>query len=286
MFKVITSFQKLLRLSGTKVPKFYNIGFQSRCVNTSKMNCEKAIEDLQANPYFEKYAHKIAALENTSQEEFLSRLKANEERKHTKKTDKTTSLPPLAGKPGLPKTSSNITTKPKVLSDVMKTELIEGKQSEEINTIWLEYHKNKDCIAASVPISNYELIKVRSELYPLFLLPLPREQGYEFILCQFSGNEVHFTPLISYQTHKENAPECLTIVYYPDLKETKGIVLMRGEYNKEVLTAMEAQCLANELQLYYGEENEKRTRLLETFTNCPDDFRHMDLIANLESLSL
>lgn len=33
------------------------------------------------------------------------------------------------------------------------------------------------------------------------------------------------------QVHKENAPECLTMVHYTELAE-KGIILMRGEYDK------------------------------------------------------
>ena len=39
------------------------------------------------------------------------------------------------------------------------------------------------------------------------------------------------------QAHKENAPECLTMTHYIDLKE-KGLVLMRGEYDKDMLVSM------------------------------------------------
>ena len=39
------------------------------------------------------------------------------------------------------------------------------------------------------------------------------------------------------QAHKENAPECLTMTHYTDLSE-KGLVLMRGEYDKDVLVSM------------------------------------------------
>jgi hypothetical protein len=39
------------------------------------------------------------------------------------------------------------------------------------------------------------------------------------------------------QAHQENAPECLTMTHYIDLKE-KGLVLMRGEYNKDVLVSI------------------------------------------------
>lgn len=48
----------------------------------------------------------------------------------------------------------------------------------------------------------------------------------------------------------------------------------------------EAQCLANQLQLYYGQDNAKRLKLLERFTYTPQEFKHMDLIAELECLSL
>lgn len=48
---------------------------------------------------------------------------------------------------------------------------------------------------------------------------------------------------------------------------------------------MEAQCLANQLQLFYGENNEKRNNLMRRFTRSPDEFKHMDLIAEIECLS-
>lgn len=61
---------------------------------------------------------------------------------------------------------------------------------------------------------------------------------------------------------------------------------MRGEYDKDVLDSKEAQCLANELQLYYGQENEKKLKLLNAFTSKPDEFKHTDLISELENLSI
>lgn len=277
-------FSKVFNKSRTISHVLFNV----RCISTSTMNKEKVAEELKSNPYYEKYAKKIADLQQTSPEEFLSRLEAFADKKkkkiHVSKHEGADT--PLAGKPGVAKPSLQAFTKPKVLNDVMKVELIKDKSVEDIKTIWHEYHKTKDVICATVPRDVYSVIKNRAVKYPIFLLPLPRKQGYEFILLQFSENEVHFTPLISYQAHKENAPECLTIVYYVDLQNDKDIVLMRGEFNSDVLNIMEAQCLANELQLYYGEEDEKRTNLLEIFTNHPDSFKHMDLIANLHSLTL
>lgn len=59
----------LLKLGGVK------------CVNhrtfyTSLIAMEKAIEKLQQNPYYDKYADRIAQLQRTSPEEFMNRVKS------------------------------------------------------------------------------------------------------------------------------------------------------------------------------------------------------------------
>lgn len=167
----------------------------------------------------------------------------------------------------------------------MKVELIADKTAEEIKSIWTEYHKQKSCISAAMSVEQYKKMRERGELHPTFLLPLPRDNGYEFIVTQFHEDEVHMTPLLWYQTHKENAPECLTLYHFTELSD-KDLVLMRGEYDANSINAVEAQCLANELQLYYALDDTKRLNLLERFTHRPDEFKHMDLVAQLEYISL
>uniref|UniRef100_A0A1B6CZN3 ATP synthase mitochondrial F1 complex assembly factor 1 n=1 Tax=Clastoptera arizonana TaxID=38151 RepID=A0A1B6CZN3_9HEMI len=276
---------RCVNLKISRIASSPNLVKYQRNIVTSVMNVSKVEEDLKTNPYFEKYAGKIAKLQKTSPEEYLSRLETMVEG-NNKSMKNTASKETLSIKPGEPKSTTSFNfTKTKSLDDILKVNLILDKCIKDIAEIWTNYHKDKSAISAIIPVDKYDLIMKRSKLYPIFLLPLPRNQGYEFIVCQFSANEVHFTPLISYQTHKENSPECLTIVYFPDLRDKKNIIFMKGEYNKDIINGMEAQCLANELQLYYGEENEKRTNLLQRFTNNSDDFKHMDLIANLETLS-
>lgn len=171
------------------------------------------------------------------------------------------------------------------LNNIMKVDMIKDKTKEEIIEIWKEYHKQKDCICGTMTPEQYDMMFERGKQYPTFLLPLPREHGYEFIMCQFYGSEIHMTPLLWYQTHKENAPECLTMIHYTELRD-KGIILMQGEFDTKLLQVHEAQCLANELQLYYCNDNEHRLQLLEMFTHNPNEFKHMDLIAQLETISL
>merc|ERR1719154_909786 len=110
------------------------------------------------------------------------------------------------------------------------------------------------------------------------------DMGYEFVVVQFAGHEAHFSTLINYQAHKENAPECLSMVHYTDIAEEKGIVLMVGEYDKDVLNIGEARSLVVQAIQYYGvaQGEEKKLGHLQRFTYKTEEFNHLDLILELE----
>lgn len=56
--------------------------FQRNIRMSAKLRAEEAIEELKKkNPYYEKYASKIAALQQTSPEEFLNRLETVDPKK-------------------------------------------------------------------------------------------------------------------------------------------------------------------------------------------------------------
>lgn len=255
-----------------------------RYIMTSRARLDKVLEELQKNPYYDKYAGKIAKLQQTSPEEFLQRVEQQENARDKKvKKKQAAKLYQTEAKPILePDTQAQEAR----LSNIMKVDMIKDKTKEEIIEIWKEYHKQKDCICGTMTPEQYDTMFARGKQYSTFLLPLPKERGYEFVMCQFYGSEVHMTPLLWYQAHKENAPECLTMIHYTELRDDKGIILMRGEFDTKLLQVHEAQCLANELQLYYCNDNKHRLQLLETFTHKPNEFKHMDLIAQLETISL
>lgn len=72
-----------IRLSQLIHTKHVCVGTKSsnkRFIMTSRARVQKALEDVQKNPYFNKYAEKIAKLQKTSPEEFLRRV-GNEETK-------------------------------------------------------------------------------------------------------------------------------------------------------------------------------------------------------------
>lgn len=169
---------------------------------SANLRAEEALENLKKkNPYYEKYSSKLTALQQTSPEEFLNRIE-NIEKKHkppgaTKKERNYSEL--LNPKPSI-KAPISGEVPFKKLDDIMKLDLLQDKTADEIKNIWLEYHKHKDnVLVAAIPTETYNLLTERSKEYPIFILPLPRSQGFEFFLLQFASNSVHFTPLLCYQ---------------------------------------------------------------------------------------
>lgn len=107
----------------------------------------------------------------------------------------------LSPKPSLSGTSS-AEVPFKKLNDIMKVDMLQDKTADEIKEIWLQYHKQKDTLVATISVETFNLLTERSKEYPLFILPLPRSQGFEFFLLQFAENTIHFTPLLCYQVRK------------------------------------------------------------------------------------
>jgi ATP synthase mitochondrial F1 complex assembly factor 1 len=87
----------------------------------------------------------------------------------------------------------------KKLGDIFKIELVKDKSPAEIQSIWQDYHKDKEVISAIIQQEQYLALNKNMKNFPTFLFPLPRSQGYEFIMCQSYGKTVHFTPLLAYQ---------------------------------------------------------------------------------------
>jgi len=246
---------------------------------------KEQLDELQKNEFYAKYADKIAKLKKTSPEEFLARLGTMDEPSKAKKhEEKDFSLPGKAKKNRSVSPPSQ--KKQKKLEDVMKTELLEDLNFDEIGKLWTDHYKNKDAVSAIIPAQTFEQMSERFREFNTFLFPLPRDKGYEMVMVQFSGNEAHFTTLINFQAYKENAPECLSMVHYTEMEESKGIVLMAGEYDKDVLSSSEAQCLANQVEMYYCQPSQEKLDILKKFTSEPTLFQHQILIDQMEHISL
>ncbi|KAG0238410.1 ATP synthase mitochondrial F1 complex assembly factor 1 [Actinomortierella wolfii] len=167
------------------------------------------------------------------------------------------------------------------LDKIVKLDLLQELPADEITKIWVQRHLNMDdTISAVIPSDTYKKMLERSKKYPLFILPLKREEGVEFYLMQFNFHQIMFTSLLEYQTHGENARPYLTITHYPELIDSKNIVLMKGSVadNPRILTVDQAQVLVFGMQQYYVSDDANKLQLLETFHKQPAQFDHQKLI--------
>uniref|UniRef100_A0AAQ4P6B4 ATP synthase mitochondrial F1 complex assembly factor 1 n=1 Tax=Gasterosteus aculeatus aculeatus TaxID=481459 RepID=A0AAQ4P6B4_GASAC len=233
--------------------------------------------ELEENPYFSKYQDKIQKLRSAKPQEFKARVENRHKAKkdvlgHSKQAEfvmlmeqELEQKEKMAASDG----KSGGFTKNKTLDSILDLDMIRDKTGEEI---------------AETPM--YELILSRSKSCQMFLYALPQKEGYEFFLGQWSGHELHFTSLINVQMHGENAPSQLILYHYADLKDQKGVVLMTAELDPKNITVHQAQCLANQVQLFYGTQRKETYQLVETFNQHPSDFKHMLVIAELEQSGL
>ncbi|XP_061488870.1 ATP synthase mitochondrial F1 complex assembly factor 1 isoform X2 [Rhineura floridana] len=160
--------------------------------------------------------------------------------------------------------------------------MMKKRKPEEIKQIWKQYYSGEDTVYAVIPGKTFDLMWKRIQDCPSFLYALPRKEGYEFFVGQWSGTELHFTSLINIQTRGEAAPTQLILYHYPELQEEKGIVLMTAEMDSRVLTVTEAQCLASQVQLFYATDREEIYRLVEAFNHQPAEFKYMSVIDEIE----
>ena len=170
----------------------------------------------------------------------------------------------------------------KKLNDIMKLDLLKDLTSKEISEMWNKYYNGKPVLSATLTPEFYKDMMDYSQKYPFFVLPLPRNEGFEFFFIQFHhDHQVYITSLIEYQTHGPNAKPLFILTYYPELKESKQVILMVGEYGQDsfqnMLTLTEAQNLVYQLQLYYVTLSEKR-ELVAQFHKNPKEFNYNNLI--------
>jgi len=236
----------------------------------SKEKLQSLKNVLVKNSYYEKYKAKIMKAQRSYPMEFLAMLeglKSSKTKSHVSDY--------------VPKMSQ---TKKRDLNEVIKVDLLNELEKDDITFIWQEYHRKKNLLAACMPGTVFDKLLVRTDVCSTFVLPLARKNGHDFHVVQFSNCAFYVTPLVSWQAYKENSPATLTVIYFDELKPSKGLALMRGEFDKNSLTLQEAQNLAVQIHLYFAEPNFNRNVLLEKFVSEPSYFKHDDLIIALEEM--
>ncbi|KAL1407674.1 hypothetical protein Q8F55_007107 [Vanrija albida] len=226
----------------------------------------------------------------------------------------------------------------KPLSSIINLPLIlmTPHDAAAIGDIWNTYHRTHTTLApsflsASMPLGTYESILTLAKENPFFVLPLPRgkdggESSFEMFYVQWLFHpspsapptadpkadaplppvtSAIFTPLEEFKSAGEWAQPFLTLTFYPDLANTHGTVLLRGEITPVsaagpagsaenpgfLLSQQEAQLLDLALQRFYcaglgpanedlvqREERLKRGQALRDFREKPQEWDWQGLI--------
>ncbi|KAI8926404.1 ATP11 protein-domain-containing protein [Entophlyctis helioformis] len=186
------------------------------------------------------------------------------------------------------KAASALPSYAKTLDQIVKVELLEKESPTSIADIWNKYHSAKTGLSASIDAAFYQKLHERGRQFPMFVLPLPRNEGYELFFMQFSGHQTYYTPLLEYKTNGAMARPSLVLTHYVDMAASKGIVLMVGELGDPSggnLSILEAQNLVYQTQLFYSTGTKTQMDLVETFSNSPQTFSYEELIKAVETLA-
>ncbi|KAL6054221.1 ATP synthase mitochondrial F1 complex assembly factor 1 [Balamuthia mandrillaris] len=162
---------------------------------------------------------------------------------------------------------------PDSLDQLVHMDLFTQETPEKITSLWVNYHQKKPCVVASIPAPTYDRLKERLAECPMFVLPIPRGEGFvtAFMQAHSAHDTINFTFLDEYKQKGSQAEPFMCMKYYTELAESKGLVLCRGDVETAMLTTVEAQYLTNQLQLYYLAEEDKY-RLVHTFNHKPQLF--------------
>ncbi|KAL0094560.1 ATP11 protein-domain-containing protein [Phycomyces blakesleeanus] len=248
--------------------------------------------------YEAKYAEKLrkaAEKEGITVEDLKLRIKEDALKRRKEATPSPVARnPSSAPKTSTDKTVEKVTSKAKMpydssapsLDKIVKLDLLQNEDVKSITKIWTEYHSDKDCITAVIPSEVYDTLYKRSREFPMFVLPMPRESGIEFFLLQFNFHQCNFTSLLEYKTKGSEARPFLTISHFPELSESKGIVLMKGEISDKprMIDAQNAQFLVFAIQQFYVTGGERKLGLVEKFHKAPQEFDYQELLDEVERL--
>ncbi|XP_014665680.1 PREDICTED: ATP synthase mitochondrial F1 complex assembly factor 1-like [Priapulus caudatus] len=177
---------------------------QRRQLCAASSDLDDQMKMLHDNPHYAKYGAKLERMRREAPDAFRAKVEEKTRKSETQKMagdsyDErlTSSAPP----PPAPAHLAPPMAKPKTLYDIMKVDLLRGLSADEISLVWTEHHTSRGRLCAAVPAAAYERMAALARECPAFVFALPRGDGYETFLAQFSGNDCHFTPLLGYKTH-------------------------------------------------------------------------------------
>ncbi|WBW72115.1 mitochondrial F1-FO ATP synthase chaperone Atp11 [Schizosaccharomyces osmophilus] len=168
------------------------------------------------------------------------------------------------------------------LSDFIDVSKFQSLPASVIEKLWRARNLQENILSGCVEKQTYERMISRAKKYPIFVLPLPREnQGMETHLIQwgFPGNNTAhliITTLLEYKLKNAYATPHTVLTHFSDLLESNGVALMRCQFEQDkTLSSSDVQLLLLAIQKFYNASpdsalGKERLSLLENFANGKD----------------
>ncbi|KAI3439991.1 uncharacterized protein J3R85_004133 [Psidium guajava] len=170
---------------------------------------------------------------------------------------------------------------PKPLDSIMDVGRVKDRSSEEITSVWDDYHLGRGHIGTSMKAKLYHLLEQRSVDCRYFVIPLWRGSGYTTMFAQVQMPHMLFTGLEDYKARGTQASPYMTVTFYTEFAESKDLVLIRGDVVfTSKLSDSEAKWLLETAQSFYL--NDTWYKLVEQFNKQTRDFEFKDVLQALD----
>lgn len=170
------------------------------------------------------------------------------------------------------------------LNDIVHVDALLNESPKSIKKAWLRFHQKHDSIASVLETASYDKLLERTQESPMFVFPLPvKEKGFRSVFFEARGNVQQYTDLESYKRLGPSAPSLLVCVFYPDLRDSKGLVLMRGRLDVQQLSPTDAAFLANQTAIWYFDDDRYKQHVW-TFNNDPKKFDFDKVVDHMQRL--
>ena len=162
-----------------------------------------------------------------------------------------------------PASMSTLIPPGKTLGEVTHIELLEKEDPDAIVEIWREYHEGKNAsFGARVNPGTYRAFRDRTAKCPMFVVPLHKSPS-KFLTLVMQAKEPYasFTAIDDFRKLQEAATPMLVAAHYPELVESKGLVLVQAKFvdadtagAAEHLTGQEALRLLRLAHKFYADD--------------------------------
>lgn len=170
----------------------------------------------------------------------------------------------------------------KKLSDIAKVPLLLKESPVRVREIWLEKYRGTDEVVSGTMASDeYHVVRANAAACPMFLVPVPRGEGYMNLVWQYKNDSFLYQTLESLQQGGAGSVD-LGMVFFGELLASHKMVLLQGTLQSGLLTKTEAERIIRYTREAYMDP--ARFAWVQRFNQRPREFNYEDFLKEFRPL--